>query len=149
MQDFIINTGLGDYYIAISPRATWKCPHCKIEWVDWGENAEDEDKPWEAEDRYGEYASAEPDLGWCCPCCAMKRATFATLADFVEDNGLVKEAVNNALTEDGEGAIENGFHEQLWNIFRLGANADFAAHVRDFVEQVYPSEFLDWVQVTA
>ena len=142
MQDYIVNpTGYGDYYIAVEPRDTWECPHCKTVWEDWGEHAENEDRPWEAD---GERAVAEPDLGFGCPCCALQRAPWLKLARFVEESGLVRDAVNFALTEDGEGAIEQGFHDVLWHTFRLGANADFAVMVREFVDLYYYGEFVAW-----
>lgn len=148
MYDFAVApSGYPEYYIAISPRSEWTCPHCKTRWMDWGEHAEDEDRPWEADD--GITVSADPDLGWCCPNCAAQKASFSTLVAFIEDCGLIEEAIDEALTEDGVGAIEKGFHADLWQIYRIGFNPQFEEYIRDYVEQGYSEDFRRWVEVSA
>lgn len=143
MYDCIVNPApYGDYYIAIQAEDEWTCPHCGTHWENWGAHAEDANRPWED----GEITSAEPDHGWCCPACAVNNAGFSTMRRFVEDYKLQDEIINATLTEDGEGAIEHPFREELWTLYAMGFSADFNALMKEYIQSNFGWEFRQWLE---
>ena len=139
---------VGEYYIAVSPKREWRCPHCGTHWANWGEDDDVHDSAWEGETPYAMtiMSKDDPDLDWCCPACAVEKATFSTLVSFVEDYKLTADALGYTLTESGEGRIEKTMVETLWAIMRTGFNEDFRDMLRDFVAMEHEHDFRDWVQ---
>ena len=139
---------VGEYYIAVSPKREWRCPHCRTHWANWGEDDDVHDSAWEGETPYAMtiMSKDDPDLDWCCPACAVEKATFSTLVSFVEDYKLTADALGYTLTESGEGRIEKTMVETLWAIMRTGFNEDFRDMLRDFVAMEHEHDFRDWVQ---
>ena len=139
---------VGEYYIAVSPQQEWSCPHCGTEWADWGEAADDSDLPWEGETPYSITIRSkdDPDLGWCCPSCAVRNATFSTLVQYIEDSKLTADALGYTLTESGEGHIEKTMVDTLWAIMRTGFSEDFREMLRDFIAMEHEHDFRDWVR---
>lgn len=142
---------VGEYYITISPRHEWECTHCGTQWSDWGENAEDENLPWEGETSLALTVRSKehPDMGWCCPACAVRKATFGTLVQFIEDSKMIADAMDYTLTENGEGHIEKTMVDTLWAIMRIGFDEDFREMLRDFVAMEHEYDFRDWVSDNA
>lgn len=138
---------VGEYYIAVSPKREWRCPHCGTHWANWGED-DVHDSAWEGETPYAMtiMSKDDPDLDWCCPACAVGKATFSTLVSFVEDYKLTADALGYTLTESGEGHIEKTMVETLWAIMRTGFNEDFRDMLRDFIAMEHEHDFRDWVQ---
>ena len=139
---------VGEYYIAVSPKREWRCPHCGTHWANWGEDDDVHDSAWEGETPYALtiMSKDDPDLDWCCPACAVEKATFSTLVSFVEDYKLTADALGYTLTESGEGHIEKTMVDTLWAIMRTGFNEDFRDMLRDFVALELEHDFRDWVQ---
>lgn len=138
---------VGEYYIAVSPKREWRCPHCGTHWANWGED-DVHDSAWEGETPYAMtiMSKDDPDLDWCCPACAVEKATFSTLVSFVEDYKLTADALGYTLTESGEGHIEKTMVDTLWAIMRTGFSEDFRDMLRDFVAMEHEYDFRDWVQ---
>ena len=139
---------VGEYYIAVSPKREWRCPHCGTHWANWGEDDDVHDSAWEGETPYAMtiMSKDDPDLDWCCPACAVAKATFSTLVSFVEDSKLTADALGYTLTESGEGRIEKTMVDTLWAIMRTGFNEDFRDMLRDFIAMEHEYDFRDWVQ---
>lgn len=139
---------VGEYYIAVSPKREWRCPHCGTHWANWGEDDDVHDSAWEGETPYAMtiMSKDDPDLDWCCPACAVEKATFSTLVSFVEDYKLTADAMGYTLTESGEGRIEKTMVDTLWAIMRTGFSEDFRDMLLDFVAMEHAHDFRDWVQ---